>query len=313
MATPASPTMNDAQATGLTVKEESQFTAIARRFFRNRLAVMGLVIILLLATIAILTPVLAPEPLDVRANVPIRNQPPSAEYPFGTDSIGRDALSRMMWASRVSLSVGFVAMFVSVTVGILVGAVAGFFGGSWLDIFLMRVAEAIDVIPVLFLLIMILAVVGSEGLIIGKLVIPQVYVLMFVIGMTSWPSLAQIVRGQFLSLRQRDYSEASRALGASRGRIMFRHILPNTMAPIIVSATLRVGGGILAESGLSFLGLGTQPPNVSWGQMLSNGKSLLKTAPWLVWPPGLAIILVVMAFNFVGDGLRDAFDPKMKQ
>lgn len=305
--------MNDAQATGLTVKEESQFTAIARRFFRNRLAVMGLVIILLLATIAILTPVLAPEPLDVRANVPIRNQPPSAEYPFGTDSIGRDALSRMMWASRVSLSVGFVAMFVSVTVGILVGAVAGFFGGSWLDIFLMRVAEAIDVIPVLFLLIMILAVVGSEGLIIGKLVIPQVYVLMFVIGMTSWPSLAQIVRGQFLSLRQRDYSEASRALGASRGRIMFRHILPNTMAPIIVSATLRVGGGILAESGLSFLGLGTQPPNVSWGQMLSNGKSLLKTAPWLVWPPGLAIILVVMAFNFVGDGLRDAFDPKMKQ
>lgn len=312
MATPANPTANDAQVTGLQEKEESQLVAIIRRFLKNRLAVIGLSVIILLSLIAILTPYIAPEPLDVRSNVPNRFQPPSSEHWLGTDAVGRDALSRVMWASRVSLSVGFVSMFVSVFIGIFVGALAGYYGGSWLDILLMRIAEAIDVIPVLFLLIMVLAVVGSDGLHLGPFVIPQVYVLMFVIGVTSWPSLAQIVRGQFLTLRQRDYSEASRALGASRLRIMFKHILPNAMAPIIVSATLRIGNGILAESGLSFLGLGTQPPNTSWGQLLSNGKSLLTSAPYLVWPPGLLIIITVMAFNLVGDGLRDALDPKMK-
>lgn len=313
MAVSSTPPADLAAQAGLTAKEESQLRAIVRRFFRNRLAVIGLVVLLFLGAVAVFAPYIATQPLDAPVNAAERFQPPGSKYWLGTDALGRDVFSRMVWASRVSLSVGFVSMFVAVFVGTVIGAIAGYYGGSWLDIALMRIAEAIDLIPVLFLLITILSVVGGGGINIGPLHIPNIYTMMFIIGITSWPSLAQIVRGQFLSLRQRDFSEASRAMGASRQRIMFRHILPNAVAPIIVSATLRVGGGILAESGLSFLGLGTQPPEVSWGQILSLSRTYLKQAPWLTWWPGLAILIVVLAFNFVGDGLRDALDPKMKQ
>ena len=251
--------------------------------------------------VAIFAPYLASESLDAM-NIPARFTPPSLEHPFGTDNLGRDVLSRMIWGSRVSLSVGFVAMTMAVAIGSLVGAVAGFYGGTWIDILLMRLAEAISIIPVFFLLITVVSVIR-----------PSIFNIMLVIGVTSWPGLAQIVRSQFLSLRQRDFTEASRAMGASDARLIFRHILPNAAGPIIVSATLRIGSEILTESSLSFLGLGTQPPLTSWGQMLSQGRPFLLQAPWVSIFPGLAIFIVVICFNFVGDGLRDALDPKMKR
>ncbi len=286
---------------GMAPKETTQLQQIGRRFFRNKTAVVGAFVLLILYSIALLAPVLASEPLEF-LNIPNRFQLPSWAHPFGTDNLGRDVLSRMIWGSRISLSVGFVAMGMAVTIGTLVGAIAGFYGGTWIDLLLMRIAEAIDIIPVFFLLITIVAVLPKSA-----------YNIMIIIGITSWPGLAQIVRSQFLSLRQRDYTEASRAMGARDSRLIFRHILPNAAGPIIVSATLRIGSAILAESSLSFLGIGTPPPAISWGQMLNSSRAFLKQAPWtMVWP-GLAIFLVVICFNFVGDGLRDALDPKMKR
>ncbi|BAD39131.1 ABC transporter permease [Symbiobacterium thermophilum] len=286
---------------GQAPKETTQLQQIVRRFMRNKAAVVGLVVLLLMYLVAIFAPYLASESLDAM-NIPARFQPPSLEHPFGTDNLGRDVLSRMIWGSRVSLSVGFVAMTMAVAIGSLVGAVAGFYGGTWIDIVLMRIAEAIDIIPVFFLLITVVSVIR-----------PSIFNIMLVIGVTSWPGLAQIVRSQFLSLRQRDFTEASRAMGARDARLIFRHILPNAVGPIIVSATLRIGSAILTESSLSFLGLGTQPPLTSWGQMLSQGRPFLLQAPWVSIFPGLAIFVVVICFNFVGDGLRDALDPKMKR
>lgn len=286
---------------GQAPNETTQLQQIVRRFMRNKAAVVGLIILILMYLVAIFAPYLASESLDAM-NMAARFQPPSLEHPFGTDNLGRDVLSRMIWGSRVSLSVGFVAMTMAVAIGTLVGAIAGFYGGTWIDIVLMRIAEAIDIIPVFFLLITVVSVIR-----------PSIFNIMLVIGVTSWPGLAQIVRSQFLSLRQRDYTEASRAMGARDVRLIFRHILPNAAGPIIVSATLRIGSAILTESSLSFLGLGTQPPLTSWGQMLSQGRPFLLQAPWVSIFPGLAIFVVVICFNFVGDGLRDALDPKMKR
>lgn len=282
-------------------KETTQLQQITRRFMRNKTAVVGLVVLLLLYTVALLAPYLASEPLETM-NLAQRFKPMSWDHPFGTDNLGRDVLSRMIWGSRVSLSVGFIAMGMAVTIGTVVGALAGFYGGTWIDLVLMRIAEAIDIIPVFFLLITVVAVLPKS-----------VFNIMIVIGLTSWPGLAQIVRSQFLSLRQRDYTEASRAMGAKDARLIFRHILPNAMGPIIVSSTLRIGGAIIAESSLSFLGIGTQPPDISWGQMLFAARPFLKQAFWASFWPGFAIFLTVICFNFVGDGLRDALDPKMKR
>lgn len=302
MALPANKKNENAQDASLAaVKEETQLQAITRRFMRNKAAVVSLGILLLLYLIALLAPVLAKENLEF-LDVTRRNLSPSWTHPMGTDHLGRDVLTRMIWGSQVSLSVGFIAMGMSVTIGTIVGAIAGFYGGTWIDILLMRIAEAIDIIPVFFLLITIVAVVR-----------PSIMNVMLIIGVTSWPGMARIVRGQFLSLRQRDYTEASRALGASDMRLIFRHILPNAVAPIIVSATLRIGGAILTESALSFLGLGTPPPDTSWGQMLAFGRQYLRQAPWVAVWPGVAILVTVLAYNFVGDGLRDALDPKMKR
>ncbi len=274
---------------------------IVRRFFRNKTAVFGLSILIILGLMAAFAPYLAPEPMDY-LDVARRNTPPSWEFPFGTDALGRDMLSRIIWGSRVSLSVGFIAMAFAVTIGTVVGSIAGYYGGSWLDILLMRLTEAIDLIPVLFLLITISSVIK-----------PSVFNIMVIIGVTSWGGLARIVRGQFLSLRQRDFTEASRALGASDARLIFRHILPNAMAPIIVSATLRIGYAILTEASLSFLGLGAPPDQPTWGQMLAMGRDFLRQAPWIAMWPGVFILITVLGFNFVGDGLRDALDPKMKR
>ena len=298
----ALPKTTDASLEAAAPKQETtQFQHIVRRFMRNRAAMVGLGVLLVLYTVALLAPYLASQPLDF-IDIPNRNLPPSWTHPMGTDSLGRDLLSRMIWGSRISLSVGFVAMGMAVTIGTVVGAIAGFYGGRTIDLVLMRIAEAIDLIPVFFLLITIVSVVR-----------PSIFNIMLVIGLTSWPSMAQIVRGQFLSLRQREFTEASRALGATDSRLIFRHILPNAVAPIIVSVTLRIGGAILTESGLSFLGLGTPPPQTSWGQLLAAGRQALQHTPWVAVWPGVAILLTVLSFNFVGDGLRDALDPKMKR
>lgn len=283
-------------------KEETMLRAITRRFFRNKAAVGGLTVLVLLYLVAIFAPLLAPYPLDF-LDVTMRKLPPfSPDHLLGTDHLGRDVFARIIWGSRISLSVGFISMFFSVSIGTIWGAVAGYYGGTWVDIAMMRVAEAIDLIPVYFLLITVSSIFR-----------PSIFKLMLIIGITSWPSVAHLVRGQFLSLRERDYTQASRALGATDRRLIFRHILPNAAAPIIVASTLRIAGGIMAESGLSFLGLGTQPPEISWGQMVSMGRSYLRDTPWTAMYPGLAILITVLCFNFVGDGLRDALDPKMKR
>lgn len=283
----------------LTLKPESYVRMVWRRFKRHKLAMAGLYFLLAMYLVAILAPYIATQ--DYRAvDPPNRLKPPSREHWMGTDHIGRDIFSRVVWGSRVSLSVGFVAAGVAVTVGTVIGAVAGYFGG-WVDDVLMRFTEIVMSFPTFFLLLTIISIVERS-----------IFNIMLVIGFTSWPGLARIVRGQFLSLREQEFVMAARALGASDARIIFRHILPNAMAPIIVSATLRIGSAILSESSLSFLGLGVPEPFPSWGSILNTGRTYLRYAPWITTFPGIFIFLTVLAFNYVGDGLRDALDPRLK-
>jgi peptide/nickel transport system permease protein len=280
--------------------EQSYLKMVWRRFRRHKLAMAGLAILTVMYLIAIFAPLLATHPYDQVA--PTRAlRPPGREYWLGSDRIGRDIYSRIIWGSRISLSVGFVAAGVSVAIGTLIGATAGYFGGRVDDVF-MRFTEVVMAFPTIFLLLTIIAIVKRS-----------IFNIMLIIGVTSWPSLARIVRGQVLSLREQEFTDAARALGVSDGRIIFRHILPNTLAPIIVSATLRIGGAILTESGLSFLGLGVPEPVPSWGSILNNGRTWLRQAPWITTFPGIFIFLTVLAFNYVGDGLRDALDPRLKQ
>ncbi len=287
------------QLQGLAV-EESQWKVIWRRFRRNKIAMFGLGVLIVLVLMAIFAEQIAFEPWDY-LDLPKKNLPPSAEHWFGTDYFGRDLFSRIVWGARISLSVGFVAAGVSVAIGSVWGAIAGYYGGSWLDVTMMRIAEAIESIPSLILLVVVSSVV-SKGLL----------TVMLVIGLTSWPSLAFLVRGQFLSLREWDYVQAARAMGATDRRIIFKHILPNVVAIILVSATLRIGYAIIYEAALGFLGLGVPAPYPTWGEALASGRDVMRQAPWVTTVPGIFITLTVLAFNFFGDGLRDALDPKMK-
>jgi peptide/nickel transport system permease protein len=239
-------------------------------------------------------------------------QPPSREHPFGTDTIGRDILARTIYGGQISLSIGVFAAVVEVMMGVLVGAIAGYFG-RWVDDVLMRITEAMLIIPSLFLLIVLGKAIGGkvpEIELLGRSLSGSVVVIILVIGFTSWMYLARIVRANVLSLKELDFISASRALGVSDARIIFRHLLPNTIAPIIVSATLGVSGAILTESYVSFLGLGVQTPTASWGNMLDSAVKYIQTAPWLWFFPGLLILLTVLCINFIGDGLRDALDPR---
>lgn len=242
----------------------------------------------------------------------IKLQPPSREHPFGTDTIGRDILARTIYGGQISLSIGVFAAIVEVMIGVLVGSVAGYFG-RWIDDLLMRITEAMLIIPSLFLLIVLGKALGGkvpEVEILGRSLSGSVVVIILVIGFTSWMYLARIVRANVLSLKELDFISASRALGVSDARIIFRHLLPNTIAPIIVSATLGISGAILTESYVSFLGLGVQTPTASWGNMLDSAVKYIQTAPWLWFFPGLLILLTVLSINFIGDGLRDALDPR---
>jgi peptide/nickel transport system permease protein len=296
-----------------------------RRFRRHRMAVISLIVLVLIFAYIWLGGLVFARgtcvPIDkyvtgeAYANcndLSIKLQPPSLAHPFGTDTIGRDILARTIYGGQISLSIGVFAAIVEVLIGVLVGAVAGYFG-RWVDDLLMRITEAMLIIPSLFLLIVLGKALGGivpEVDILGRALSGSVVVIILVIGFTSWMYLARIVRANVLSLKELDYISASRALGVSDARIIFKHLLPNTIAPIIVSATLSVSGAILTESYVSFLGLGVQTPTASWGNMLDSAVKYIQSAPWLWFFPGLLILLTVLCINFIGDGLRDALDPR---
>jgi len=266
---------------------------------RSPLTVAGLVLILLLALIAMFAPLIAPaDPL--KQVLSTRLKPPSAEHWLGTDQLGRDVLSRMIYGARISLLIGTVVVGLAATIGTAIGLIAGYAGG-WLDEGLMRLTDVFFAFPAL---ILAMAISGALG--------PSLTNAMIAIAILSWPVYARLVRAQVLSLREREYVEAARSLGASSPSIVWQHILPNTLAPLLVQASFDMGSAILSAAGLSFIGFGAQPPTAEWGVMISDGRNYIVTQPWLSLFPGLAILLTVAAFNLIGDGLRDALDPRLR-
>ncbi len=283
----------------------------------NRLALAGGILLALLALAAIAAPWLAPhDPLQV--NLPAALLPPSALFPLGTDQLGRDVLSRLLYGARISLTIGFIAVGIAVLVGSAVGAAAGFYGG-WVDAVLMRLVDTLLSIPTIFLLLAVIAMDPGERLTaLGALPVagpmfrtifaavdPQIVVLMAVIGLMSWMGVARLVRAEILSLKEREFVLAARGLGASPWRLITTHLLPNAAGPVLVSAALGVGGAILTESVLSYLGLGVQPPTPSWGNILNEGRVALGVAWWLTIAPGVCILVTVLAFNLLGEGIRE--------
>jgi peptide/nickel transport system permease protein len=270
------------------------------RLKRNRMAMTGLGLVLGLFVVSIFAPWLAPyDPNHIDLKQVL--MAPSQAHLLGTDTLGRDVFSRIIYGSRVSLKVGFVAVGLATLIGLLVGALAGYYGG-WVDSALMRLVDLMLCFPAFFLILAVIAVLE-----------PSIWNIMAVIGLTSWMGVARLVRAEFLSLREREFVTAARALGAGDLRLILRHMLPNALAPVMVSATLGVAGAILTESALSFLGLGVQPPTPSWGNILTAGKDNIEIAWWLSVFPGLAILVTVMSYNLLGEGIREAIDPRLKE
>jgi peptide/nickel transport system permease protein len=282
-----------------------------RRFRRHKMAIFGAVTLVLLIIYAFGGALMFPESYANYTDTPLRLNGPTAEHPFGTDTIGRDVMARTIYGGQISLLIGLLAVLIENLIGILVGALAGYYGGV-VDSILMRITEAMLNIPEIFLLIVMAKFFGGEVpniVLLGREYSGSVVVIVLIIGLTSWMYLARIVRAQFLSLKENDFILAARATGTSNFDIIVRHILPNSMAPIVVTATLGVANAILAEAYISFLGLGVQPPTATWGNMLDGANNYLESAPWLWFFPGLLILLTVLSINFLGDGLRDALDP----
>lgn len=271
-----------------------------RRFTENKTAVLGLILLFLFIFAAIFAPLITPYSPTER-DYRERLKAPSAKHLLGTDYLGRDIFSRIIYGARISLQVGLISVGVALAAGVALGAVAGYFGG-FIDLIVMRAIDIMLAFPSILLAIAIMAILG-----------PSLANAMLAIGIVSIPTYARIVRSSVLSVKNDEFIEAATALGMSNARIIFRHILPNCLAPIIVQATLGVATAILDAAGLSFLGLGAQPPTPEWGAILSECRPYLRNAPWTVAFPGLAIVVVVLALNLVGDGLRDALDPRLKR
>jgi peptide/nickel transport system permease protein len=271
---------------------------IWRRYRKNRLAVVGLCVISVISLMALLAPLISP--YDPNA-IDVYNvlSSPGEKHLLGTDELGRDVLTRMLWGSRISLTVGFVAVGIAVSIGIIIGSIAGFYGGR-IDNLLMRFVDIMLCFPTFFLILAVIAVVEQS-----------ISTIMIVIGFTSWMDVSRLVRAEILTLKERDFVLAARAIGADDFRVISRHILPNALSPVFVSATFGIAGAILTESGLSFLGLGVVPPDPSWGNILTSGKDNITVAWWLSVFPGLAILFTVLSYNLVGEGLRDALDPRL--
>ncbi len=287
-----------------------------RRFRRHKMALFGVVLLAALVLYSFGGTLFYSEAYANATNTTMRLKPPSAEHPFGTDTIGRDILARTIYGGQISLIIGLLAMLVELVIGIAVGALAGYYGGV-IDSLLMRFTEAWLNIPTLFLLLIMAKYFGGQIpnlTLLGRTFSGSVVVIILIIGLTSWMYLARIVRAEFLSLKEEDFVLAARTTGTPNWQIIVRHILPNSIAPIVVSATLAVANAILLESYISFLGLGVQPPTATWGNMLDRATApeVLQNAPWMWIFPGLLIVLTVLSINFIGDGLRDALDPRSR-
>jgi peptide/nickel transport system permease protein len=285
----------------LTMANTGSFTSQAlHSLTRNRLAVVGGMLVLLVFVLSIFAPWIAPynpAAIDIK-NILIG---PSCSHLLGTDDLGRDVFSRMLWGGRISLEVGFVAVGIATIIGIILGSIAGYYGG-WVDGGIMRAVDIMLSIPTIFLVLAVIAILE-----------PSILNIMVVIGLTSWMEPARLIRAEFISLKEREFVIAARAIGAADGRIILKHVLPNGLSPILVSATMGIGGAILVESALSFLGLGVQPPTPSWGSLLSSGKDNIEIAWWLSAFPGIAILITVLGYNLLGEGIRDALDPRQQE
>jgi peptide/nickel transport system permease protein len=281
-------------------KEESQMSMVWRRFRRHRLALFGSIVILILIAICVLAPVISSyDPLQ--QDLVNRNEGPTAAHIFGTDELGRDMLSRLLFAGRISLTIGLSVAILSELFGTMVGAIAGYYGG-WVDNVLMRIVDLVLTLPTLPILLILASIFRDGG----------VPMLILILVLLSWTRSSRVVRGTVLALRNQEFSEAARALGVSNAEIIIRHMIPNAIAPIIVGMTLAVGATIILESTLSFLGFGVQLPTATWGNLLQNAQSDMLTNPWKAVLPGFFIFMTSLSSNFMGDGLRDALDPRMK-
>jgi peptide/nickel transport system permease protein len=270
---------------------------LLKKTLANPLSLAGFIIIVIIFLLSMLAPLIAPyDPNDINVKAILLD--PSMQHWMGTDGLGRDVLSRMLYGGRISLLVGLVAVGISTAIGIVLGAMAGFYRG-WVDTLIMRLVDVMLSIPSFFLILAVIAFLT-----------PSIINIMIVIGLTSWMGVTRLVRAEFLSLSEREFVTASRTLGAKDMRLIFTHLLPNSLTPIIVSAVLGVAGAVLLESGLSFLGLGVQAPQASWGNILTDGKEYIQFAWWLSLFPGLAILITVLGYNLLGEGLRDALDPR---
>lgn len=282
------------------MRRNTPWSMAKRRLKRDKGAMVGLYIIIFLIIIAIFAPLLSPFDPIVDYDLSKNLQPPSKEHWFGTDWMGRDVFSRVLYGSRISLTIGLASRAVTLGIGITLGAIAGYFGGK-IDIIIMRIAEIMDAFPSFLFAIAISIAVG-----------PGIYTVFFALGFVGWSGMARLIRGQVLSLRRLEFVEAAHSLGASHFRIIFSEILPNCMAPVIISTTMGISSAIMAEAGLAFLGLGVQPPTPTWGSMMNFGRQYIWSSPHLIIFPGIAIALTVYGFNLFGDGLRDVLDPRMK-
>ncbi|MBN1635895.1 MAG: ABC transporter permease [Deltaproteobacteria bacterium] len=269
------------------------------RFFRDKLAVTGLIMVAIFFILSIGAGLIAPyDPNLIDVNNILES--PSIAHLFGTDELGRDVFTRMLYGAGISLKVGFVAVGIAVLIGVVLGAVSGYYGG-WVDILIMRLVDIMLCFPSFFLILAVIAFLE-----------PSIFNIMAVIGLTSWMGITRLVRAEFLTLKERDYVLAEKTIGAGSLRIIFIHILPNALAPVLVAATLGIASAVLTESALSFLGIGVQPPTPSWGNILTQGKSVLGVAWWLSFFPGMAILLTVLGYNLLGEGIRDAIDPRLR-